>query len=143
MTEAKIWTFFYGSFMNPDVLKKLSIVPDEFEVATLSGFDISIRPLANLAPSPDHCVYGVAATTTHAELARLYDYACDTLGGTYLPQAVLVQLRNGKWLPAMSYVASELKARPAANDYVDLIVHSAKHYAFPKWYIDRLESFRP
>ena len=144
MTEARVWTFFYGSFMNLEVLKKLSIVPAAFEVATLSGFDIFIRPLANLAPSADHCVYGVAATTTHAELARLYDYACNTLGGTYLPQAVLVHLRNdGKWLPAMSYVASELNARPAANDYVDLIVESAKHYAFPKWYIDRLESFRP
>ena len=108
MTEAMVWTFFYGSFMNLDVLKKLSIVPDEFEVATLSGFDIFIRPLANLAPSPNHCVYGVAATTTHAELARLYDYASDTLGGTYLPQAVLVQMRNGKWLPAMCYRLAEL-----------------------------------
>ena len=143
MTEARIWTFFYGSFMNLEVLKKLSIVPAAVEVATLSGFDIFIRPLANLTRSSDRSVYGAVANTTHAELVRLYGYASDKLGGTYLPQAVLVLMRNGTWLPAMCYVASELSGRPATNDYVDLIVNAAKHYAFPRSYIDRLETFRP
>ena len=143
MTEAKVWTFFYGSFINLNVVEKLGLVPDEHDVATLSGFDISIRPLANLVPSPSDHVVGTVMTATHTELERLYIYAGDTLGGTYLPRAVLVQTRKGRWLPALCYVASELEPAPATNDYVDLIVQPAIDFGFPQWYIDRLESFRP
>jgi hypothetical protein len=42
----KVWTFFYGSYINLDVLKEVDLVPDQYEVATLSGFDIRIQPLA-------------------------------------------------------------------------------------------------
>ncbi len=142
MGEARVWTFFYGSFMNPEVLKKQGIVPAALEAATLNGFDISIRPLANLTRSSGGCVYGAVAHITHAELVSLYGSSGDKLGVAYLPQAVLVHLRNGTWLPAMCYVASELGEGPATNEYVDLIVDSARRYAFPESYIDHLESFR-
>ena len=33
-------TFFYGSFMNLDVRKQSGFVPERYEVAKLSGFDI-------------------------------------------------------------------------------------------------------
>src|SRR5262245_49544599 len=44
MPEPTVWTFFYGSFMNLDVLKQGGFVPERYEVARLSGFDIRIRP---------------------------------------------------------------------------------------------------
>ncbi len=142
MTESRVWTFFYGSFMDLDVLGKLGLVPDEFEVAVLNGFDICIQPLANLAVSDDHCVYGIVAPATHSELARLYEYASDTLGGVYLARAVLVQSRSERWLPALCYIASDLKRRSATAEYVDLIIQAAKAHGFPRWYIDRLAGFR-
>lgn len=46
-----VWTFFYGSYMNLDVLKEVDLVPGRVEVARLNGFDILIRPLANLVRS--------------------------------------------------------------------------------------------
>ena len=48
MAEPNVWTFFYGSFINLDVLKQAGYVPERFEVARLNGFDIHIQPLANL-----------------------------------------------------------------------------------------------
>ena len=143
MPPASVWTFFYGSFIHLDVLKKVGVVPKEVEVATLDGFDIRIRPLANLVPSNEHRVYGVVATTTHAELSRLYDYATNTLGGTYLPQAVLTGIGGGKCLPALCYIAGDLAEGPAAAEYVDLIIEAAKSHGFPGWYVDRLKRFRP
>jgi hypothetical protein len=139
----RVWTFFYGSYMNLDVLQEVELVPGQVEVARLSGFDILIRPLANLVRSDQHCVYGILATATHAELTRLYAHAHDVLGGTYLPEAVLTQTRAGVWRPALCYIAPMMTPTPAANDYVDRIVKPAREHGFPDWYVTRLEGFRP
>jgi hypothetical protein len=72
MAEPTVWTFFYGSFLNLDVLKQGGFVPERYEVARPSGFDIRIRPLATLVRSDQHCVYGIVASGTHEQLRRLY-----------------------------------------------------------------------
>src|SRR5581483_11204556 len=136
----KVWTFFYGSFINLDVLRQAGYVPEQFEVARLSGFDIRIGPLANLVRSDGRRVYGIVAAATHEELRRLYS---QDWVGTYFPEAVLVETPDGKWRPALCYIAPEQEARPPAADYVDRIVGPARQHGFPAWYIDRLESFRP
>ncbi len=142
MPEPKVWIFFYGSYMNFNVLKEVSFSPERWEVARLSGFDIRIQPRANLVRSEQHCVYGIIATATHQELSRLYAHAKDVLGEVYLPEAVLVETLEGKWKPALCYICPAMEPRPAANDYIDRIVGPAKELGFPSWYIDRLESFR-
>jgi hypothetical protein len=143
MTEPKVWTFFYGSYINPRVLREVNYVPTEWEVARLSGFDIRIQPRANLIRSDQHCVYGILATGSHAELARLYAHAEDVLGETYLPEAVLVETLDGKCKASLCYICPTMDPRPATNDYIDRIVKPAGEYGFPQWYIRRLESFRP
>jgi hypothetical protein len=142
MAEQKVQTFFYGSYMNLAVLKEAGLEPERWEVAKLSGYDIRIEPRANLTRSEQHCVYGIIATATHEELARLYAHAKEVLGETYLPEAVLVETMDGKWLPALCYICHDMMPRPAATDYVDRIVNPARQYGFPEWYIERLESFR-
>jgi len=143
MTEPWVWTFFYGSYINLNVLREVNYVPEKWEVGRLDGFDIRIQPRANLVRSDEHSVYGILATGTHAELGRLYAHAKDVLGEIYLPEAVLVEARDGKWKPAMCYICPAMATRPAAKDYVDRIVAPAREYGFPAWYIQRLESFLP
>lgn len=140
MAEASVWTFFYGSFINRDVLRQVGYFLEQFEVAHLSGFDIRIQPLANLVHSDRHCVYGIVAAATHEELQRLYS---QEWVGLYLPEAVLVQTLDGKWRAALCYLAPAPEPAPASNDYIDRIVGPAREYRFPDWYIARLESFRP
>jgi len=142
LNQAKIWTFFYGSYLNLKVLKEVDILPDQVEVARLNGYDIYINPLANLIRSDQHSVYGILATATHAELSRLYDHAEHILGGVYLPEAVLAETLEGAWIPALCYIAPSLDPAPATNDYIDRIVSPGKELGFPTWYIERLESFR-
>ena len=142
MVEPKVWVFFYGSYMNLRVLEEAQVTPESWEVARLPGFDIRIQPRANLVPSPEHSVYGIVATATHAELARLYAHARDVLGEVYLPEAVLVQTLAGLWRPALCYLCPEMAPRPADNAYVERIVGPAREFGFPAWYIARLESFR-
>ena len=143
MAESRVWVFFYGSYMNFDVLKEVDLVPEQWEVAKVSGFDIVIQPRANLVRSDRRCVYGILATATHAELERLYAHAKGVLGETYLPEAVLAETLNGKWRPALCYIAPSMEAGPAESDYVERILKSAREFNFPRWYIERLESFQP
>jgi hypothetical protein len=142
MSEPKVWVFFYGSYINRAVLAEVGLVPQRWEVARLGGFDIEIRPRANLVRSEPHCVWGIVATATHGELARLYAHARDVLGETYLPEAVLVQTRDGKWLPALCYLCPQMQPRPAEDDYLERITAPARDYGFPDWYVARIESFR-
>lgn len=143
MTDRIVWTFFYGSNINPDVLRKVDYAPQQVEVAVLHGFDIRIEPLANLVPSERHCVYGIIATGTHAELDRLYGrYVHDELGATYLPEAVVCRKLDGTLIPALCYLASETAPAPPTDEYLDRIIGPARKYGFPQWYIERLERFR-
>ena len=142
MAEPKVWVFFYGSYINFGVLREVGLVPGQWEVARLHGFDIRIRPRANLVPSDQHRVYGIVATATHTELARLYAHARDVLGEVYLPEAVVVQTLAGLWRPALCYLCPAMALRPADNDYIDRIAGPARDFGFPQWYLARLESFR-
>jgi hypothetical protein len=143
VTAPKVWVFWYGSYINLSVLGEVNLMPDAFEVARLSGFDIQIAPRANLVRSDRDCVYGIVATATHEELARLYAHAEEVLGEQYLPEAVMIETRDGKWMPVMTYICPSMAPRPAERAYVDRIVEPARQLGFPGWYIGRLESFRP
>jgi hypothetical protein len=137
----KVWVFFYGSYMNLDVLREVHLLPDRWEVARLSGFDIRIAPRANLIRSPADCVFGILATATHDELTRLYAHARDVLGETYLPEAVTAEGLDGHARPALCYIAPAMAPAPAAPDYVERILAPARDLGFPAWYRDRLASF--
>jgi hypothetical protein len=143
MAEPTVWVFFYGSYMNRTVLREVEYVPERWEVARLGGFDILIRPRANLVRADEHCVYGILATATHAELDRLYAHAQNILGERYLPEAVLTETMEGAWRPALCYLAPAMAPRPAADDYIDRIAGPAREHGFPAWYVRRIEGFRP
>ena len=143
MPKSEVWTFFYGSYINLDVLREVEYTPRKYEPARLPGFNITIRPLANLERSDQHTAYGIVATGTHAELERLYDHAANILGGRYLAEAVLVQTVSGRWLPALAYIAPQLSGKPSTAEYVERIVKPAREYGFPAWYVEHLESFKP
>src|SRR5262249_51445471 len=136
----KVRVFFYGSFINREVLAKGGFVPGGVEVARLSGFDILIETLATLVRSDQHCVYGIVCEATHGELRGLYGQ--DWLGGAYLPEPVLVEMGGGLLAPALCYIAPTRPPARPAPDYVDWITSPARAYGFPDWYVARLEAFR-
>jgi hypothetical protein len=140
---ARVWVFFYGSYMNRRVLSDLGLTPEELEPARVAGWDIAIHPRANMVRSETASVHGVLARMTHDELSRLYAHAKDVLGEVYLPEAVLAETRTGTMRPALCYVCPGMDPRPPAEDYVDRIVDAACEAGLPAAYVARLESFRP
>jgi hypothetical protein len=143
LTRQNIWTFVYGSYINVDVLNEVDYSPDRWEVARLYGFELVIAPRANLVRSDRGTVYGIVATSTHDELARLYDHARQILGETYLPEAVLVETADGTWRPALCYTCPEMEPRPAEAACVDRVLDAVKRYGSPDWYRQRILQFKP
>lgn len=117
MTGKKAWVFFYGSFINRQVLARGGFTLERFEIARLWGFDIVIETLATLVRSDRHCVYGIACEFTHEQLRGLY--AQDWLGGVYLPEAVVVETEGARLLPAC--VSSPRPALPPVRPTTTLI----------------------
>ena len=138
----RVWVFFYGSYMNLDVLREVDLVPGAHEVATLPGYDIEIVPRANIFKSPGAVVHGIIATATHQELDRLYsEHAQKKLGGTWLPEAVIVSDKEGRMRPALTYIAPGLTPGPTDEAYVERIARPAEAYGFPANYVAKLRSF--
>ena len=135
----KVRVFFYGSFINRDVLARADYHPDKMEVARLDGFDIATRPSATLIPSDRDCVYGVLTMASHAELERLYG---EDWVRAYQPEAVVVTMQDSALHPALCYIASATTGEAPFENYVDHIIEPARELGFPPWYIERLEGLK-
>jgi hypothetical protein len=136
----KVWTFFYGSFMNSDVLAQADVYPTQRQSARLKEWELTLSPRANLVPAQGGCVYGILAQLTHPELDKLYTK--DWFGfGTYLPEAVLVTDATARPLPAMCYIALQTQGGKPSKEYVEKMVLVAREYLFPDDYVRHIESF--
>ena len=143
MGDVRVNVFFYGSYMNFDVLRAVDIGERDFEPSSISGYELTISPLANLRKRQRCTAYGILTRLTHPELDRLYQgHARTVLGGIYLPEAVVVSRADGSAAAALCYLSHDMQAASADADYVDRILKPAQAYGFPQWYLDHISSFR-
>jgi len=141
-TTPTVWVFFYGSYINLDVLKEVDLIPERVETARVAGFDLTIAPRANLVRDAGKVAFGILATATHAELDRLYvEHAKGKLGETYLPEAVIAEDADGRLRPALTYLCHDMVPRPADTAYVERIAGPAGQLGFPADYIAKIRSF--
>ena len=55
---ARVWVFFYGTFMSRDVLINHGVTPTNVVPGKLSGFELYIRPRGNIVRADRSCVIG-------------------------------------------------------------------------------------
>ena len=143
MIEHTIDVFFYGSYINFNVLKEVDINERTFKIGSINGYALTISPLANLKIKKQGIAYGILTKLTHYELDRLYqDHAKGKLGGEYLPEAVIVYQLHQIYTPALCYISHNMEEGKADPAYVDRILKPAKEYRFPKWYLNHIASFK-
>ena len=143
MSEKRVQIFFYGLYMDFDVLRKYGDIPEVWEVAKLRGYDFRIASWGYLTSSDRDSVYGTLVGVTHEELERLYGPTNTFLSLRYFPEPVLVETADGKWVAALCYVSTSEPEGPVNADYVDRMVALSEKLEFPRWYIERLASYRP
>lgn len=90
--------FFYGLFMDADLLRSKGIAPTRVRRAAAAGFGLRLGQRATLVPDPDASTYGIVMDLTTDELDQLYAEASVS---AYRPEAMLVQAEDGSWLAAL------------------------------------------
>jgi hypothetical protein len=92
--------FFYGLFMDVEVLRQAGAKPLNPRRAYVADFGLRIGQRATLVPSPGTRAYGMVIALTHAEFERLY-----SAPGLeeYRPEAVIAQPLEGTAIAALCY----------------------------------------
>ena len=133
MAERRIDGFFYGLYMDADLLRESKVEPVNPRRAYVDGFALRIGQRATLLPSAGARAYGMVMALTHAELERLY-----TAPGLeqYRPEAVLAQSLDGAPVPALCYNLREAPAPHERNpEYAARLQRVLAKLGFPPDYI--------
>jgi hypothetical protein len=133
MTPRQIDAFFYGLFMDPDVLRQTGAKPANPRRAYVADFGLRIGQRATLTPSPGARAYGMLIELTHMELERLYDAPGLE---DYRPEAVLAQPLEGITVPALCYNLPQAPASHERNpDYARSLQSVLAKLGFPEDYV--------
>ena len=111
MDNRRLDVFFYGLFMDRQVLQGKGIQPTEARVAAVPGFKLRIGTRAALVPAEDEKVHGVLMKLSHADLAALYS---EPSVQAYRPEPVLAITADGARVAALCY---NLPEPPGPDEY--------------------------
>ena len=126
-----VLVFFYGLFMDTEVLRRHGFQPLNACKATLDGYRLVIGARATLVPDDHGVVHGIATELTQEELQRLY--AAPGLEA-YRPDAVLLRV-GGAALPALCYNLMSPPAVGSNPDYSEKLRALCTELGMPASYI--------
>ena len=132
MDEARVDVFFYGLFMDADVLRESQVGAVDARRAFAEGYALRIGRRATLIPFAGKRAYGMVFALTESELERLY-----TAPGLeqYRPEPLLVQMEDGKTLPVLCYVCPRPQPGEANADYAARLRAVLEKLKFPREYV--------
>ena len=130
--------FFYGLFMDKDLLKGKGINPHNIKRAFLKGYQLKIGERATLVPDKEACSYGIVMELDINELHNLY--GSDGVED-YVPQTVQVYTIVGEPIEAVSYILPMEKISGSNSEYAIKLAKLAKKLELPDYYIDEIEGW--
>ena len=113
--------FFYGLFMDADLLRGKGLRVQDSRMARLDDCRLRIGARATLVPARGASVYGMLMQMPAEDLQKLY---ADPSVSAYIPQSVEVVLNDGVRVAASCYVLP--------NCVQDFLVNRRKHPAHSK-----------
>ena len=136
MPSRRAEVFFYGLFMDEDLLRSKGLAPEGVELASVPGWSLRIGQRAALVPDRAGRTFGVVVSLTLAELERLYS---EPSVQAYQPQAVLAHLASGGVIAALCYNLPEPPAPHERNpEYASKLRAVAQRVGLPAEYIASL-----
>jgi hypothetical protein len=136
MDKRRIDGFFYGLFMDGDVLKGQSVTALNPRKAYVDDFELCIGRRSTLVPNEGARSYGVVYALTHEDLDRLYSSPGLR---EYYPEAVIATTLESQSLPALCYNLREKPGRHEANpEYAEKLRAVLATFSFPSDYIESI-----
>jgi hypothetical protein len=128
--------FFYGLFMDPEVLERKGVRAADPKVARLEGYWLSIAARATLVHDPAETVCGILMQVSADDLRRLYS---DASVRDYRPEAVRVTLGDGQRVEAVCYTLPPPVERVEPNPtYAAELYSLANRLGLPEDYLAKI-----
>ena len=136
MVQRRIEVFFYGLFMDAELLRTKGAEPVNVRMAAIPGFELRIGQRATLLRNANACAWGMLMQLTHAEIERLY---AEPSVQAYRPEAVFAQLSDGSFLPALCFNLVDPPAPEEKNPvYAAKLQHLAIRLRLPSDYTESI-----
>ncbi len=136
MTGRRIDGFFYGLFMDSDILRENKVVSVSPRRAYVDGYELCIGRRATLVPAPNARTYGVVFALTHDDFETLY--AAPGLE-QYRPEAILAHSLDNETMPVLCYNLREASGTDEANtEYAVRLREVLGKLEFPPDYIESI-----
>lgn len=131
--------FFYGLFLDPDILIELGYSPKNFRLAKLENYALVIGERANMVATKDGHVWGSIIEINQKELDQLYS---EKSVSDYQSKTVSSVLENKNTKNAQTYILPEDYIMKAAknNEYAIRLLTICQKYNFPEYYLDKLNA---
>jgi len=135
MIDTETAVFFYGLFMDTNLLASRGIEPSRAEIAYLDGYGLRIGRRATLVRQNSDRAYGVLMYIGHRQVLDLY--AQESVAD-YLAEPVTVTLASGGSEPAICYNLPASKIEGANTDYAEALLRLAIRLDFPQHYLETI-----
>lgn len=130
--------FFYGLFMDLNILREKGIEPANPRMGFLKDFALQIGKRASLISSTGDRSFGVVMDVNETKLNSLYS---DPSVADYLPEKVMVELISGGTVQAICYNLPAHLITGANEYYANSLYALCKRLNFPDEYLLRIKSF--
>lgn len=131
--------FFYGLFMDENLLATKGIRPAEAIPGFVNGYGLRIGERATLVRRPGGRAYGVVMDIAPGEAAGLY---AEESVADYLPEPVIVELMDGAQVEATCYNLRGGRLSGTNKKYVEALLCIAGRLGFPESYLDQIRKAR-
>lgn len=137
MNARRVPVFFYGLFMDADLLRDKGARPTPPRRASISGYRFLLGHRAALVEAQGRRVHGTLMELTHSELDVLY--AEESLS-RYRAEPVLCEFDDGSRLAALCFNLPDPPTGEADPAYLSRLLDAARRARLPRAYIDEIAS---
>lgn len=130
--------FFYGLFMDPELLRKQGVKPDAFRLACVEGFGLRIGERATLEPSDGERVFGSLMDLSEDELRLLYS---EESVADYVPVRMTALDLDGGRIDAVSYILPMDKLSGRNPEYARALLSVAEKLGLPDEHLEVIGSW--
>lgn len=131
-----MYVFFYGLFMDKDVLIKNGIKPSNPRKGYLKDYMLKIGNRASLIPCKNEKSYGIVMTVDDQAIDRLY---AEPSVADYIPEEVNIITDNGDSIPAICYNLPSEAMTGTNKSYAAALCKLAKQEGFPDAHLEKIK----
>lgn len=130
--------FFYGLFMDEDLLKNKGLHPVDTKLAHVTGYSLWIGERATLERNLNKRVYGTVMKLVAENLDKLYS---EKSLEDYVPLEMFATDRDGNTIEVVSYILPMEKVSGSNSEYAKSLAGTARKLGLPGDYIDEIETW--